>query len=305
MYGVSYWIVKWLVPEYFTPFQLVFFRVSVSFIVFFILQKSTTTEKVRRHDLFKLALYSLLGIALNQTLFINGVSRTTPVDASIIHVLNPILVLLFASLIIKEKINFTKIVGVIFGALGAVTMIAYHKTVSFNQDNFIGNMLILCNLTSYALFLVLSKPIMKKYKTLTVMMWLFFFGVIYLLPFSYKQVISISPEVIPLKAWLALAYIVFGTTVLTYLFTMYALKFLSASVVSYYIYIQPIVVGIITIWILHENITLANILSTVLIFVGVYLVSKQPGKNPYKRWRKGINSHPKNFSKADRFSHRS
>lgn len=273
-FGINYWIAKALMPDYFNPLQIVFLRSFVTVILFWIVKQFLPYEKLARGDLFKLAICGLTGISINQLFFFKGLSFTTPVNAAIIHTTSPILVMLFASFMIKERITWIKALGVVLGGFGAFLLVSSGKRIDFSIDTTLGNAFIFLNIISYSFYLVFAKPLMKKYKPVTVMSWVFLFGFLFVIPFSASSVPEIRWEMIPTEIWLSLAYVIIVTTFITYLLTIFGLQHLSATTTGYYIYIQPVVASLIAIASAKESLELYKIIAAMLIFSGIFLVIK-------------------------------
>lgn len=278
LFGANYWIAKGLMPDYFEPRQVIFIRVLGAMLLFWLLHFFTTREKVKPRDLLLIAVSSALGVAVNQIMFFEGLNLTTPVDTSIIHASSPVLVLLFAAIITRERLTFMKIAGIILGAAGALLLVLHGKEVSFNADSFRGDIFILINISAYSLYLVLIKPVMARYKPVTVMKWVFFFGFLFVLPFSIGKMPNIDWQNVDGFAWFSLLYVVIGTTFLAYLLTINALRYVDASVAGFYIYLQPVFAAIIGISLFDEVLTAHKILAAALVFSGVYFVSRKNKK---------------------------
>ncbi len=276
LFGANYWIAKGLMPDYFQPLQVIFMRVLGAMLLFWILHLFFTKEKVNKKDLWLIALSSALGVALNQIMFFRGLNLTTPVDTSIIHSSSPVLVLLFAAIIARERLTWMKITGIILGAAGALLLVVHGKEISFNADSFRGDVYILINISAYSMYLVLIKPVMARYKPVTVMKWVFFFGFIFVIPFSVGTLPDINWKNIDAFAWFSLGYVIVGTTFLAYLLTIHALRYVDASVAGFYIYLQPVVAALIGIIIFGEMLTPEKIIAATLVFSGVYFVSRKP-----------------------------
>ena len=274
IFGFAYNIVKSLMPEMLSPMQLIFIRLLGGMIIFWLFQRLFVPEKVERKDLIMLAICGMLGFALNQTLFYEGLNLSTPVDASLIHVLNPILVMVFASLLLGEKVTWKKSIGIALGASGVLILILYGRVVSFNGNHALGNLLIFLNMVFYALYLVLIKPMVGKYHTTTILKWVSFFGFLFVLPLSIKPALEINFTAITLTAWLGIAYIIILNTFVAYLLINFALKSVTATVVSYYSYLQPVIASALSITIGQGGITVPKILAALLIFSGVYIVNR-------------------------------
>ena len=225
--------------------------------------------------MFRIVVAAIFGTTINQLFFFVGLNLTTPVDVSIIHVSNPIFVLIFASILIKERVTFKKIGGILLGASGALILVVYGNEVSFGSDTFKGNLFAVFNMLAYALYMVIIKPVMKKYHPITVMKWVFLTGFITSFPVTFSHLSSISFQTFETINWVSLIYVVVATTFMAYLLTLYALKHVEASTASYYVYLQPIIVFIIALSLGQQNFSISKLFAALLIFAGVYLVSKK------------------------------
>ncbi len=273
IYGANYVIAKGIMPDYFPPRAIVFIRIFGALILFWLFGLFNKKEKVERKDLFKLAFCAVFGVALNQTIFFEGLNLTTPINSSIIMTISPILVLVFSYFIIKDKITLYKIIGIMAGGSGAALLILNQGNISFSSDTFVGNLFIVINASSFALYLVLVKPLMMKYSPWTILKWIFLFGFIYILPFSLHKIYSVDYSSIPNSAWLSILYIILGATFLGYLLYNFALKHISPLIAGTYIYLQPLFASIIAISIGQDVLSFNASLSAILIFAGVYFVS--------------------------------
>lgn len=274
LYGANYSIAKIAMPEYILPFAFITIRVCLAAILYFFLFKIIVkTESIRgKYKMFMLL--ALFGIAINQLLFFKGLSLTTPINAALIMTTNPITVLIIASIFLKEKITKLKIGGILLGIIGAASLILYGNQLQVSQSNALGDLLIFINSVSFAIFLVLAKPIMKQHQPLTVMFWLFFFGIFMVTPFGAGELKQVDWSALPMHAYLSIGYVVLGTTVLAYLCNLYALKNLNASTVSTYIYLQPVFATMFAMLFGKDIPNILHLLAAILIFTGVYLVSK-------------------------------
>ena len=284
IYGANYIIAKGIMPDMIGPSAFIFLRVVGAIILFWIV-KSFIKEKVEKKDFPLLILGGLLGVATNQLLFFHGLNLTSPIDASIIITAIPVMVLIFSAIILKEKISANKITGIAIGAIGAVLLVWYGKK-SGGTSSVLGNLFVLINACSYALYLVLIKPLMKKYNPVTIISWVFLFGFIFVFPVGIKDVLTTNFEAFTMNTYLTIAFVIVGTTFLAYLFNIYALSIVSPSVNSSYIYLQPVIsfimVSIYAFGMGHneyaQDINIIKILSCLLVIAGVYLISKKPKK---------------------------
>ena len=272
-YGANYTIAKFVMPEFLKPFAFIFLRVSGALLFFILIQLFLPKEKIAPRDYFRLFLCGIFGVALNQLLFFKGLNLTIAINASMIMITSPILIMVFSAILVKERIAWYKILGLCLGLTGAFFMIG-GKSFNFSSSTAIGDFMVLINAVSFSIYLVIVKPLMLKYKPLTIIKWVFLFGFFPVLFFSYQEVQEIQWEIFTPQAWYSLLFVVFGVTVGAYLLNMYGLSKVDPSVVGIYIYLQPIL-ALFFAWIFTNqiNLDLQKVLSGLLIFVGVYLVS--------------------------------
>lgn len=275
IYGANYSIAKEVMPEYVQPFAFVLMRVGGALVLFWLVSAIFVREKVDKKDLPRMALLALFGVACNQLLFLKGLSITTPINASIIMISNPIVVLLIAAAVLKERISIGKIAGIGFGIAGAMLLLLFNGSFSFGSDTITGDIMILINSVSWAMYLVLVKPLMMKYNTLTIVKWVFLFGFFYVLPFGYSEFEVVKWAELPVGILYDILFVVVGTTFFAYILNTYALRALSPSVVSVYIYLQPFLATLFAVFLYHnDTLDLRKITAAVLIVIGVYLVSQ-------------------------------
>jgi drug/metabolite transporter (DMT)-like permease len=272
IYGANYSIAKIVMPEYVDAFGLILVRVFVSIILLWIIQRVWVKEWMHLTDLKRFFLCAIFGVATNQLAFFKGLSMTSPISASIIMTINPVMVLIFSWLILKERVTALKVLGILLGATGAALMIS-RNGIDFNENNFVGDLLILINATSYALYLVLVKPLMQKYHPISVITWTFTIGLFLVLPFGWQQAIDVRWARLPTEVYVSLAYIILATSVIAYVINVWALRRVNPSLVGYYIYLQPLFATLIAVVFFDLIFGWHEMIYAVLIFAGVYLVS--------------------------------
>jgi drug/metabolite transporter (DMT)-like permease len=279
IYGANYSIAKEVMPAYVQPFAFVVMRVGGALLLFWIVSALFIKEKIEKKDLPRIALLAVFGVAGNQLFFLKGLSITTPINAAIIMVSNPIVVLLIAAVLIKERISISKVTGIILGIAGALIMLIYNKTFSFGSETITGDIMVLINSISWAFYVVLVKPLMKKYNTFTIIKWVFLFGFFYVLPFGYTEIKQVNWFAMPASIWRDALFVIVATTFFAYILNTYSLRALSPAVVSVYIYLQPFLATLIAIYYYHnDELDARKIVSATLIILGVTLVSE-----PFKR----------------------
>lgn len=274
IYAATFSVAKEVMPVYVSPSAFVVIRSGSAMLLFWLVSIFFIKEKVDKKDLPRLAVLGACGVAINQLLFLNGLSITTPINASIIMVSNPVFVLLIAALFLKEEISINKIIGIVFGITGALLLLLFNKHFSFGSDTIKGDTMILVNSMSWACYIVLVKPLMQKYNAFTIVKWVFLFGFIYVLPFGFQEFQQINWALIPTIAWRNILFVVLGSTFLVYVLNTYALRALSPSAVSIYTYFQPFLTSLIAVFYYHNDaLDTRKIISGILIVTGVFLVS--------------------------------
>ena len=286
LYGASHILAKGVMPSYLTPSVFILFRVFGAAILFWLILSVSRNFKIERKDWIRLIGCGIFGVTVNQLFFFHGLNLSSSVNSGIIMAFNPIMVVILSGFALKEKITPIRLTGILIGAAGAVLLtLTGEKTIS---ETSLGDLYLLVNSFSYAIYLVLAKPLMKKYSPLLVITWVFTIGLgfLFLYPPVLTEFSTTNFTSIPFDIWVKIGYVVVGVTFLTYLLTMFGLKHLSPSISSSYIYIQPImVIGFAYLFLYAgiaddytSSITLQKIIYMLLIFLGVYLSGKTSNK---------------------------
>ena len=278
IYGVTFTIAKEVMEVHIQPFGFILLRVAGATLVFWMaglfIKKAKPIEK---SDFKKIALAAFFGVGLNMLTFFKGLSYTTPINASVMMVTSPILVLIFSSILIRERIPRYKILGVFIGLIGAVLLILYgHNSEIGGSNRTLGNLLVFVNAASYGLYLVLVKGMIVKYNPIVFVKWLYLFGLLYVFPFGISEVLEISWQEMPLHIYMRAGFVVLFTTCITYLFNLFDLSKLKPTTVSVFIYLQPVIASMYALIVGSDQLSWVKIGATLLIFTGVFLVTKQP-----------------------------
>jgi drug/metabolite transporter (DMT)-like permease len=273
IYGSNYSIAKEVMPEYVGPFGLILIRVVSAALFFGIFARLVVKEKiVGKADNLRAIACGVTGIAMNQLAFFAGLNLTAPINAALLMVIIPVVVLLFSALLLKERVGWRKVVGIGAAFLGALLLISNSRGEG-TTGNMYGDLLIILNAVSFGMYLVLVKPLMQKYKAITVVSRVFTVGAIIVIPFGFQQVLEPDYGNMPSIIWLAIVFMVVAVTILTYLLNTWSLRYANPSLVGAYIYLQPVLAIIIAIALGKDVFTLQKAAYALLIFAGVYLVS--------------------------------
>jgi drug/metabolite transporter (DMT)-like permease len=279
IFGVNFSIAKSVMPDHIKPLVLVMFRSVVTAVLFWLTSLFMPKEPVSRKDLLYLFGCSFFGVVINQTLFIVGLSLTSPINSSIILSTNPIFAFVFAALILKEKITFLKGAGLAIGLFGVLLLILQNGTPDLHSSTFLGDIYTFINTVSWAFYSVIIKRMLEKYHPVTVMKWTFTFAMFSTVPIGYSQWRAMDLSSVPLIAWLEIGFVIVFATYLGYLLISFGLRRLSPTIVSTYNYTQPVIAAYMATILGQDHITFAMIISALLIFAGVFVVSFQKKNN--------------------------
>ena len=277
IYGLNHTIAKNVMPVYISPFGFILLRVLGAAILFWIASIFVKHERIERKDWPRLIACSFLGMVINMLAFFKGLELSTPVNSSVIITISPIIVFIFSAILLKEKIKLIRSVGILFGFVGALILVLYTAKTGLNAPNIpIGNILFIVNSFAYGLYLVLVKPLIEKYNVINLLKWLFLLAIFMNFPVTIGEFSIVDWTNLPIKeAILPMVFVVVGTTFCTYLFNAYALRTLSPSTVSSFIYIQPIVGIIYAVSTKSDTLSFVSVIGMILIFIGIYLVTKK------------------------------
>jgi drug/metabolite transporter (DMT)-like permease len=275
IYGLNFSIAKAVMPDAIKPFALVSLRSVSAALLFWITSLFMPRERVNSKDLLFLFGVSFFGVVINQTLFLVGLDMTSPINSSIILSTNPIFAFVFAAIILKEKITFLKGAGLAIGLSGVLLLILQNGTPDIASSTFLGDVYTLVNTISWAFYTVIIKRMLEKYHPVTVMKWTFMFGMVANVPIGYHQWNTMDWSAIPFKSWLGIIFVVIFATYLGYLLISFGLRRLSPTVVSTYTYSQPVIAAYLASMMGQDHIDLVMIISALLIFAGVFVVSWQ------------------------------
>ncbi len=274
IYAANFSLAKMAMPDYVGAFGFILLRVSAAAALVFI-SSAFIREKVEKKDIGTLVLTSIFGVALNMLTFFKGLELTTPINGALIMLMTPILVLVFSFVVLKEKLNFLKIIGIGLGLGGALMLTLSNSNASsdYAPNPLWGNILVGINAASYGVYLIMVKPLAKKYHPITIMKWNFGLGLLFVFPFGIQETLQVNWQTMPYEIMLVIAFVLFFVTFVNYLLNAIALTMVSPAVIGAYIYLQPVLTALIAVIGGHDNLTLTITISSLLIFGGVYLVS--------------------------------
>ncbi|HEX8696857.1 MAG TPA: DMT family transporter [Longimicrobium sp.] len=255
---------KFALRELSSP-ALALVRVTGAALLFWVLQRSLTGERVRgRRDYLLLAAYAVFGVVANQLLYITALTLTTATAAQTLVAAGPAMTLLIAIVARKEKATPAKWLGIALAGSGALYLIG----VGLGTGSGLGNLLAFLNVCCYSVYLVISRGLLRRYDALTVITWVFVFGAVGMLPWGTLPLAREAGGV-SASTWLLALGIVLFPTVGAYYLNILALKHVESSIVSVFVYLQPPLTALLAVPALGEHPSPRLIPAALLIFSGV------------------------------------
>ncbi|MCE1198471.1 MAG: DMT family transporter [Marinilabiliales bacterium] len=282
IFGINIPLSKALLPEYISPEGLTLSRILFATLVFWIVSFFSEREKASWKDHRFFLAGSLCGVAFNQGLFILGLNMTSPIDASIIITSGPLFAMVFAAFLLKEPISFLKVTGVLVGATGAILLVyTAHHSGTIRESSLAGNLMIFGSAAIYAFYLVFTKPLTQRYSPITLMKWMFLYASLLVTPFLYKHLFTAKLFLHPEESGIALmemGYTLIFATVIAYLLIPLAQQRIRPTTISMYNNFQPLVASFVAISVGMDHFSGIKLLSALLIFIGVYLVTRSKAR---------------------------
>lgn len=259
----------------FSPYAIVGFRVGGAALAFYLLQRFRGNLQLdERKDYIYFAGFALIGIVCNQLFYFTGLSLTSATNASLIAVMIPIFAILISSLFGNDSLSWRKFFGIVTAGLGVTILINPFKT-QFSADTLLGDLLILLNSFSYAFYVAVSKKFISKYGALKSIAWLFIFGSVINVPLGIYYLQQMDLTEVSSFSWLMALCLVIFPTILAYFWNAWALARVEPSVVVVYVYLQPLIGFFSAVIFLGEHFSIRPVISAALIFIGVFLVTRQ------------------------------
>ena len=279
IYAANYSLSKDVMPRYLGPFGIVTLRI-VGALLFFSLVSRLAAPHDRitgRADNLRALACGVCGIGVNQLLFFSGLNLTSPISASLLQTIAPIVVVVASAFLLQEKITLPRAAGIALGAGGAALLILSRDAqAAVYPRATLGNIYILLNATVFGLYLVLVQPLMRKYHAFTVLSRIFLVGAVIAVPFGWREVLAANYASFPVYIWLEIGYMVVFLTIVAYLLNNWALKYASPALLGVYIYLQPVLAVLIAVSLGRDTFSWGKAGQALLIFGGVWLVSRRP-----------------------------
>lgn len=276
IYALNHTIAKDVMPTYVQGFGFIGIRLIGATILFWLLGLLIPKQPIDKADRIAFLRAAILGMAINMLAFFKGLEYSTPINSTVIITTTPIMVFLFSVLLLKENIRPKRAIGVLMGFLGALSLILFSQQATANTSNIsLGNFLFVINASAYGLYMIYVKPLSEKYSTIHLLKRLFLIGLVITMPFTLPELMAVDFQQLPLSIWWRIGFVVLGTTFMTYLLMVYAIRHLRATSLSVFTYLQPIIGIVYAVLVGADFMTPIKWIAMSLVLVGVYLVTKQ------------------------------
>jgi len=273
LFSINYILAKLGMRE-FAPLSFAWLRIAAAAIILAIVARDP--EPLSREDSRRLIVFAILGVVINASLFLLGLSMTSVAVSAVLITSIPVFTLALAIVLGYERASGRRIGGIALAAAGALLVVG-GESLSGSRSSFLGAVLIVLNCLSYALYLVISKPHMARLSARRVVARMFLVGSILLLPISGYSLWHERWAEVSLRGWIVLAVVIIGPTVIAYLLQAWALRHADSSAVAAYTYVQPVLASILGAIFLGEHVRPIVVLAAVMIFAGVSLAGRAAG----------------------------
>ena len=276
IYALNHTIAKDVMPTYVQGFGFIMIRLIGGTVLFWVVSLFLPKQPIAHTDFKHFFRAAFLGMAVNMLAFFKGLEYSTPINSTVIITNTPIMVFLFSALLLKEQMARYRVIGVLLGFLGALSLILFNQHAPLNSPNIpLGNFLFLVNASAYGLYMIVVKPLSEKYNTIHLLKWLFFIGLLISSPLALPEFLAIDWQQIPLPIWWRIGFVVLGTTFMNYLLMTYAIRYLRATALSVFTYIQPIMGILFALAVGADHMNATKWIAVAFVLVGVYLVTKR------------------------------
>ncbi len=229
---------------------------------------------IKSNDWPLLVISSALGLVFNQWLFVKGLSLTTAINSTLIGTAIPVATLLVGIILGTDRATWRRILGIVISGVGVLLLIGPGHA-SFSSATRAGDLLIVANSLCYGAYIAVSKNLVRRYSALNVITWIFIVGCVATIPVGAYSLSHTAVREISFGVWIAVAYIIVLPTAGAYFLNAWALARVPPSTVAVYIYLQPLIAFVLAPIVLGEQIGPRAIVSSLLIFVGVLVVTRR------------------------------
>ena len=261
-----------LLGRYISPMAMVLSSLIVAALLSWIPRLWEQAERIERKDWAIIVLAALLMGVARKVMLMFGLSRTSPIDGSIIATIVPLLVLIVSLIAGVDSLNARKVVGLVLGMAGAVAVVLTSSSPHHAQSELWGNMMMICSGVVTALYMVFFKRLVAKYRITTLLRAIYTISAIAMLPFGLRAIVETNFVEFDAKLYFAAAFVLIVPTYLPNLLLNYSLRYLKPTLSSVYTYIQPVLAVALSVAMGLDCLHLDTVIFAATLFTGVGFV---------------------------------
>jgi len=272
VWAVNLSLIKFSLRE-FTPHGFNGVRLALSSAIFVVvLAFSRGGFSLRKGDFLKIAALGLLGTTIYQLLFIQGISRIQATTTSMIMPMTPVFIAVLSSVFKLERIHWAAWLGIAVSFLGVYLLVTGQDShLGLSRQSVKGDVfLLLANLT-WALYTVLSKPLLERIPPLKLAGLSTVIGTAFYLPLAASDMGRIPWASISAGAWASLLYSAVLAIVVGFIVYSSSVRKVGNTKTGIYSNLNPVFAVIFAWFFLSERITALEAGGGFVIFLGVYL----------------------------------
>lgn len=269
-----------------SPMALYLMRAIGALLLFWLMSLFWPTgQKMVARDLWKVAIASFFGLFLTQLSFLKAITMTTAVDASILSLMSPIMAMIVAAIVLHDPITRPGVIGLTVSFAGVLFIILHTTSIrsGASTTTLPGVLLMLVNTLSFALYVGIFRPLIKRYDVVTFMKWMFLFSTLYAIPFGIDDLRAVPYGELSGALIAQVLYVVIGATFISYFLIPIGQKRIRPMIVCMYSYVQPVIAMVVSLAVGLDTMSFAKGAATLLVFVGVGIVNFVPKKNIKQR----------------------
>ncbi|WP_418992513.1 DMT family transporter [Alistipes sp.] len=272
IWALDYPFYNMVLGHYIHPLAMVAGSLTVTALISLVPLLWQRAERIERADVRKMIGAALLIGVMRKGFIMFGLSKTSPIDGSIIDTVVPLLVLLLSVILGIDRFTRLKVIGLLLGMAGAVAVVLTGVSASHTHSHLWGNLMILLSALASSVYMVWFKRVVSKYRITTLLRWIYCISAAIMLPIGFDAILHVDYADVARHVLFPALFVLIVPTYIPNLMLNYALKSVAPTVSSIYTYLQPILAIAVTVALGLDRLHLDTVLFAVVIFIGVGLV---------------------------------
>jgi len=271
LWALNYSIVKYGVSQ-FEPLALPVCRFGAAGLVLLaILRLREGSIGVRREDVPRLVVAGFVGITLSQISFVYALTYTTASDNALLGATAPIVTVVVATIVGLERSGRRHWIAVLIGLVGVVLIVAGGPAAALFRSGLLGDALAFGNVLASSISAILIVPLLVRYSVYRILTYEMLIGVVILVPIALPSILAQDFGQVTLGGWLALAYAILATGLITNLLYFTAVGRIGASRAAVYQYVQAFLGVLFAVLLLGEQVTPIQLFGGAIVVASVII----------------------------------